>query len=40
MWNNPNNFNMPMQNMPNQFLNLNQNNLQELIKPYKEKIKK
>ena len=40
MWNNPGINNMPMQNMPNQFMNLNQNNLQELIKPYKDKIKK
>lgn len=32
--------NMPMQTMPNQFMNLNQDNLQELIKPYKDKIKK
>ena len=40
MWNNPDFNNMPMQNMSNQFMNLNQNNQQELIKPYKEKIKK
>lgn len=39
MWNG--NFNnMPMQTMQNQMMNFNETNLEELIKPYQEKIRK